>query len=185
LASSPLAEDPMEFYEALKARRSVRRFSSRAVEEEKLKRLCEAVISAPSAYNLQSYQVFIVKDRERKYAISRSAFDQNFTKQNFIAEAPVLLVFCADPNRCGSRYGERGSTLYCVQDASIAATFAMLAAVDLGLSTVWVGAFNEDQVMKVVGTDRLRPVAILPIGYSEETPPPTSRRSVDEMFHEV
>ncbi len=100
-------------------------------------------------------------------------------------EAPVCLVFCADPSRSAPKYGERGSELYSVQDATIAATYAMLAAVDLGLSTVWVGAFDEEKVQELVGDRSVRPVAMVAVGYPAEEPQATPRRAIEEIFAET
>jgi nitroreductase len=167
----------LEFFRVLEKRRSVREYSSKPVEEEKLARLLEAVNSAPSAGNLQAYKVYVVKDEKKRKALAEAALNQEF-----VAHAPICLVFFSDPRRSAIRYGERGATLYCVQDATIAATFAMLTAVALGLSTVWVGAFDDEKVNEVLAVSGLRPVAILPIGYCLEEPPPTPRRPVWEIF---
>jgi len=121
----------LEFFEVIGRRRSVRAYSAKPVEEEKLKRIFEAATLAPSAGNLQAYQVHVFRKQDKKEALARAAFDQTF-----MIEAPVCLVFCADPARSASKYGERGAELYCVQDATIAGTFAMLAAADMGLATV-------------------------------------------------
>jgi nitroreductase len=61
----------------------------------------------------------------------------------------------------------------------------MLAATALGLSTVWVGAFDDAAVRRVLGCPDLLPVAILPIGYPAEEPKPTPRRSLADLVHEV
>ncbi|HOY58632.1 MAG TPA: nitroreductase family protein, partial [Verrucomicrobiota bacterium] len=68
-----------------------------------------------------------------------------------------------------------------VQDASIAASYAQLAATGLGLATCWVGAFDESAVCRVLhlGTGE-RPVAMLPLGYAAEHPIPTPRRDLKE-----
>jgi nitroreductase len=81
----------MEFFEVLEKRFSCRNFKNEEVEEEKIKRIMEAVNSAPSAGNLQSYKVFIIKDKEKKQKLVDASFGQEF-----IAEAPVVFVFCAD-----------------------------------------------------------------------------------------
>ena len=119
----------------------MRAYKPQAVEESKLKRLFEAANMAPSAGNLQAYRVQVVRDQEKKDALAKAAHGQGF-----IAQAPVCLVFCADPERSAAKYGKRGTELYSVQDATIAGAFAMLAAVDLGLATVWVGDFDEKKV---------------------------------------
>lgn len=169
----------MEFFEVVKKRHSTRAYKDKKVEEEKLQKILEAANSAPSAGNLQAYDVFLVRDKEKKKALARAALNQDF-----IAEAPVVLVFCANPERSW-RYGERGRTLYSIQDATIAAAYAQLAATALGLSTVWIGAFDENEVLEILGNPKVKPVAIIPIGYPAEEPEITSRRKLKDLVHEV
>ncbi len=152
------------------------------MEDDALNLLMEMTNSAPSAYNLQSYRAFVIKDASQREKLSAACFDQSFMDQNFVANAPVVMVFCADSDRAGTRYGERGAKLYALQDATIAATFAHLASFDLGLSSVWVGAFNEDEVGAILGIAGLRPVVILPIGYTGTAPKKTRRRPISEVF---
>ena len=147
------------------------------MEDAKLKQIFEAANMAPSAGNLQAYQVRVVRDQSKKNALAKAAHGQDF-----LAQAPICLVFCADPNRSAAKYGKRGSELYSIQDATIAATFAMLATVDLGLATVWVGDFDEKKVQQAVGVKSIRPVSILPLGYSAEQPQPSPRRAIEEIF---
>lgn len=100
--------------------------------------------------------------------------------QECVAAAPPALVFCAHPARSAPRYGERGKHLHALQDATIACTFAVLAATALGLGSVWVGAFDEDAVARVITAPKtVIPVAILPIGYAAEKPASTPRRQLD------
>jgi nitroreductase len=167
----------LEFFEVISRRRSVRAYSSKPVEEDKLKRIFQAANMAPSAGNLQAYQVHVYKKQDKKEALAKAAFDQAF-----LIDVPVCLVFCADPSRSVSKYGERGKELYSVQDATIAGTYAMLAAADLGLATVWVGAFDEGKVQDVVGDKSLRPVAMFALGYPAEEPEATPRRAIEEIF---
>jgi nitroreductase len=167
----------LEFFEVLSRRRSVRAYSSKPVEEDKLIRVFEAANMAPSAGNLQAYQVFVYRKEEKRKALARAAFNQAF-----VAQAPVCLVFCADSRRSAKKYAERGSSLYSVQDATIAGTYAMLAAANLGLATVWVGDFDEDKVREVVGDRNLRPVVMFAMGYAAEEPQPSERRDIEEIF---
>jgi len=166
----------MEFVEVLTKRRSVRSYKPQPVEESKLKSIFEAANMAPSAGNLQAYQVQVVRDQAKRMALAKAAYDQKF-----IAEAPVCLVFCADPDRSATRYDKRGSELYSVQDATIAGAYAMLAAVDLGLATVWVGEFDEKKVQQVLDLGSMRPVAMFSLGYAAEAPPPAPRRAIEEI----
>jgi nitroreductase len=167
----------MEFVEVLTMRRSVRSYKPQPVEESKLKRIFQAVNMAPSAGNLQAYKVQVVRDQAKRKALANAAHDQGF-----IAEAPVCLVFCADPNRSAAKYDKRGSELYSVQDATIAGAFAMLAAVDVGLATVWVGDFDEKKVQQVLEDEATRPVAMFSLGYAAELPAPSPRRAIEEIF---
>lgn len=130
---------------------------------------------------MQAYEIFLVRDLQKKSQLVDAAFEQDF-----IAEAPVVLVFCSNPSRSSPRYGGRGEKLYSLQDATIATTFAMLAAENLGLASCWVGAFDDKEVLKVLGNPKgLVPVAILPIGYPAEKPYATSRRKLEDLVHEI
>ncbi|MBI4875434.1 MAG: nitroreductase family protein [Acidobacteria bacterium] len=169
----------VEFFEVVKRRRSVRAFAPQGVEGEKMAQVLGAANAAPSAGNLQGYEIFRVTRETERVALARAALDQFF-----IAQAPVVLVFCANPARSAAKYRKRGARLYAVQDATIACTFAMLAATALGLGTVWVGAFDDAAVQGVLGRHDLLPVVILPIGYPAEKPEPTPRRSLADLVHD-
>lgn len=165
------------FFDVVAARRSVRAFQDRPVEPEKLNRILEAANLAPSAGDLQAYEIVVVRDPEARKRLAKAALGQWF-----IAEAPVNLVFLANPARSARRYGGRGAELYCIQDATIAAAYAQLAAHALGLGSVWVGAFHDDEVREVVGAGRdLKPVAIITIGYPAEKPRATPRRRIEDL----
>jgi nitroreductase len=176
-AVSTEEETIMDFFEAVKARHSIRAFESRPIEEENMNKIIETLNLAPSAGGLQAYEIVLVKDSRRKKELGRAAGGQSF-----VSEAPVCLVFLACPERSSRKYGRRGSELYCLQDAAIATAYAQLAATALGLASTWVGAFNEEAVAKVVEAPRSkRAIAILPIGYAAETPEITPRRRIDEI----
>ncbi len=149
-----------DIFDVMAERRSVRRYSSEDVSEEDLNVILEAACSAPSAGNLQAYEIVVVRDRRRRIELARASLNQMF-----MAQAPVHLVFLAYPRRSASIYGRRGARLYSLQDATIAAAFAMLAAHALGYGTCWVGAFHDEEVLRIVGApdDRI-PVAIITVG---------------------
>jgi nitroreductase len=168
----------MDYFEVIRTRHSIRNFQPRAVEQEKLRQILEAANAAPSAGNQQAYEIYVVTKVTQRSALSRAA-----NAQGFVLAAPVSLVFCADPARNEERYPAR-SGLYSIQDATISCTFAMLAATDLGLATVWTGAFDPDEVRCVVGAPpRQTPVAILPVGYASAHPEERERRSIEDLVH--
>jgi len=144
--------------------------------------LLEAANRAPSAGNLQAYQVYVVKD-----PTLRQRLDVAAGNQGAVAQALVVLVFCAVPSRSASRYGAKGEQLFCIQDATIACAYAQLAATALGLSSVWIGAVHEPEVVKEVLklNEGLWPVAFLPIGYPAESPAPKPRRKLAELVREL
>ena len=171
----------MDFIEVINERQSIRAYKNQPVTPEKLQQILEAINRAPSAGNLQAYEVYVVCDAKHKTALAKAAYDQEF-----LTQAPLILVFCAHAARSADKYGKRGINLYCVQDATIACTFAMLAATALGLSTVWVGAIDEDAIRRVISAPQdQRPVAMLPVGYPAESPRRKPRRMLKDLIHVV
>jgi len=171
----------MDTFEVINGRHSIRAYEDKSIDADSLQKILEAVNRAPSAGNLQAYEVYAVADESCKRALVRASGDQEF-----LAQASVVLVFCANAARSKVRYAERGTSLYCVQDATIACTFAMLAAAALGLSSVWVGAFDEGAVRQVIQAPQdHRPVAMLPIGYAAEEPRLRLRRKLEDLVHQV
>ncbi len=171
----------MDFFKTVEDRRSMRKYAGTPVEEEKLHKILETANKAPSAGNQQGYEIYVVRKLEQRQALVKAAWDQEF-----LAEAPVVLVFCADPARSAVKYGERGATLYSIQDATIACTYSQLAAKAQGLDTVWVGAFDEAAVSAIAHIpSRLRPVVMLPIGYAGKVPSARPRRELSDLVHEA
>src|SRR3990172_3281693 len=162
------------FFKTVEKRRSVRSFTDKAIERLKLQKILKAAWMSPSAKGLQNYRIYIIEDKKKKEELVRASHDQEYVN------APLLLVFCTDPKRIKKMMGTRGESLLSVQDASIAASYAQLAATALGLSSVWVGNFNEKSVQKIIRT-RLRPVVILPIGYPNERPQRKKLRKLNDM----
>jgi nitroreductase len=167
----------MQFCEVIESRRSIRAFQSTGIEEAKINAILSASQLAPSAGDLQAYKIVVVRHPETKALLAEAAHGQGF-----IAEAPIALVFFADERRSEDRYGRRGATLFCLQDATIAAAYAQLAAAAEELGSCWVGAFDDARVAKLLGAPAgLRPVALLPIGYPAEAPSRPARRPLSEL----
>jgi len=170
-----------EFLELCRKRQSIRKFTVEPVPDEALKQILEAAQTAPSAGNLQAYEIVVVKDMQTKQMLAAAALGQGF-----VAEAPVVLVFLALPLTSAKVYGERGVRLYSIQDATIACTYAMLAAASLDLATTWVGAFRDDEVKAAVRADVHHiPVALLPVGHAGEKPRPASRKLLQNIIRTI
>ncbi|MDZ4261932.1 MAG: nitroreductase family protein [Pseudomonadota bacterium] len=171
-----------DFFETVRHRHSVRSYQSdMPVEKEKLHAILETACSAPSAGDLQAYKIIVVSNPEKRQALANAA-----EGQSFISAAPVCLVFCADPQRSATQYGERGQKLYAVQDTTIAAAYAQLAVVAAGMGSTWVGYFDEEKVRTILQIDsNLNPIAMLSLGYPAELPEPTKRRRLDEIVSHI
>ncbi|MBI4744107.1 MAG: nitroreductase family protein [Actinobacteria bacterium] len=168
----------MEVYEALHKRHSVREYdSSKAIPDELIRKLLEAACEAPSAGNLQPWRFWVVRDGRIKKELAEAA-----GRQNFVYEAPVVIVVCADLSVSLRGYGRRGVDLYAIQDTAAAIENLLLAVCAEGLGACWVGAFNEDKVSESLSLESaIRPLAIIPIGYPLVERSKPSRRSIDKI----
>lgn len=165
----------MEILKAIRGRRSIRNFQKRDIPKEIVDKLIDALIWAPSAGNLQARKFFFIQDAKLKEDIACAALNQDF-----IAEAPLVIIGCTDSSISG-RYGERGECLYSIQDVAASIMGMMLVAHENELGTVWVGAFREEEVFDLLNLPKnLRPVAIVPVGYPAKIPSPPPRVSRHE-----
>lgn len=170
-----------DVFDAIKERRSTRAFKEDEIPQATVTRLVEAACHAPSAGNVQPWQFFVVTDPEKKKGLMAAALGQSF-----VSQAPVVIVVCAEPELSGSKYGRRGSELYCIQDTAAAVQNILLGAHALGLGTCWVGAFEETGVSEILELPaNLRPVALIPVGHPARESRMPARRSVQEVVHFV
>jgi nitroreductase len=170
--------DSSEFREFLRSRSSVRVFAPDPVPEEQIQYLLSCASTAPSAGNLEAWDVVAVTDPEVREGLADAALSQSH-----VAEAPLVLVVCSNYVRSMSRYGERG-ILYGLEDATIACTYLMLAAHAAGLSSCWTGAFDDEAVRTILGLPaHVRPVALLAVGRSREAPVRTGRMPPEDHLH--
>jgi len=169
--------DAPETIQTILRRQSCRYFLSDELPEEHLKLLLECMRWAPSAGNMQPWRFYVVRDDERKQALVASAYGQRF-----IADAPVVIVVCAVADESAARYGERGATLYCIQDTAATVQNLLLAATALGYGTCWIGAFDEQAATEALKLPaRERPVAMIPVGKPRRMGSRTRRRPFDEI----
>lgn len=170
----------MTILEAVMNRRSIRAFQPTAVPADSINALIEGLRWAPSAGNLQSRKFYFVQDADVKRKLARAALNQRF-----VAEAPLTIVACLDRG-ISARYGDRGVNLYSIQDVSASVMSMMLVAHELGLGTVWVGAFNEFEVFEALDLPHhLRPIALVPVGYPAQVPKPTPRAPIRDVVEYV
>ncbi len=161
-------------FEAMETRHSTRAFDpGREVDSELVEELLRCACLAPTAGNVQPWRFFVVREQGLKEALARAALGQEF-----ISEAPLDIVVCADLKAHASSYGARGSELYAVQDTAAATQNLLLTATALGLGSCWVGAFKEDTAAEALNLPRhIRPMAIVPIGYPVKPGSPPNKLS--------
>jgi nitroreductase len=164
--------------ELLARRRMVRKFKRDDVSEALVRRLLRAATRAPSAGNRQPWLFVVVRARKTKALLGRAALGQMF-----VAEAPVVIVACADVPRARARYRERGAQ-YAVIDTAFASLCLLLAATEAGLGACFVGAFHDAEVARVLRLPaEIKPLAVIPIGWPAETPKAMRLRRLDDVVH--
>ncbi|MDL2234209.1 nitroreductase family protein [Ruminococcaceae bacterium OttesenSCG-928-L11] len=166
----------MQVMEAIQARRSIRQYKPDAIEQEKLDQLAEAFRLSPSARNSQSWKLLIVRDPEK-----RDALVQALGSRPPLVGAPVILCACG-LNSSDMPCGHRADSV----DLSIALSFVMLEACDLGLGTCWMGSHEEDKVRSVLGLpDSVTIPAITPLGYAAEAPDARPRKALTDVVEYI
>ena len=164
----------MDVLTAIKERRSIRKYSAKPVEEQKLQKVLEAARLSPSARNQQEWKFIVVKDSETRKRLTEEAINQPF-----VGEAPIILVCCGTETESIMRCGQPRYTV----DLSIATAYMILAAYEQGLGTCWLGSFDENKVKEILNIpEDVRVVSITPLGYPDESPAPKPRKELDEII---
>lgn len=155
----------MDLFEAITSRKRTHKFKKDPVDDRLIGVALYSASNAHSAGETQEWHFVVVKDEKIKEKLSAAALDQPWIK-----DAPVDIVVCADLEKICMKYGKRGEVLYSVQDTAAASMLIILVAHWLGLGSDWVRAFDEEKVKEIlVLPDNLRPMSIIPVGYSAET----------------
>lgn len=163
----------MDIFETIQARRSVRSYLDKPVEDEKLQRILEAARLAPSGNNRQAWKFVVVREAPLRGALANAA------DQAFLAKAPVVIAAVSlEPDRmmhCGIPAGP--------VDCAIALEHMVLAATALGLGACWIGRFNQDACKKLLSAPaQAKIIEMLTLGYAAEAPTtPRSRKPLNEI----
>jgi nitroreductase len=169
----------MDVFEAIKSRRSIRKYLDKPLIWDDVHKIIDAGRLAPSAGNLQNWKFVVVLDQGKREAIAEACL-----QQNWMITAPVHIIIVSEPDKAERHYGIRGERLYSVQNCAAAAQNMILTAQSLGLGTCWVGAFDEDMVKKIAGIPpEARPQIILTLGYPDEKPPKPIRHPVTHVLY--
>lgn len=153
----------MELGKVLKERRTIRKYFAKDVSWLLVSEILEAGRLAPSSGNLQNWYFIVIKDKEIKKKIIDLSDDSSWA-----LNAPVFIAICADTERAKRMFGSKGVELYSIQNCACASMQMLLKACDLGLSSAWLGNYDEKEVSKVLGIKQdSRLMNIIVLGYGE------------------
>jgi len=158
----------METREAIRARRSIRKYVKREIPLDDLEDLLEAARLAPSGANRQPWEMIIVTDRKKIADLVPLC-----KNQAFIGDCSAFIVGIDDPQQKWAKV-----------DVSIALDHISLAAVEKGLGTCWIGAFDGERLAEYLSIPKNKVITVcLTVGYPAESPEPRSRKSAEDLFY--
>jgi nitroreductase len=169
-----------DLFATIADRRSIKRFSSRPVEMDKILQIIQAGHLAPSSGNLQNWRFIIVSDVER----IRSLYHHTLDQEPFLS-AMCAIIVCGDVELAHKMYGMRGKRLYTVQNCAAAIQNMLLAAHAFDLGATWIGAFDEDKIAAVfnIPVHEYRPQAIILLGYPDMVADPKSSKPITDVVY--
>lgn len=160
----------MNLKELIENRYSVRTYSSKTVEDDKLNYILECARLAPSACNFQPWQFYVVANADKKQEVIKSY------EREWVKNAPIFIIVCADKSQSWERADGKNSSDI---DASIAAEHICLATAEQGLGTCWICNFKAEILSEALNLPKhIEPIAIFPIGYidTEKSNVPEKKR---------
>lgn len=157
----------MEVKGAIRSRRSIRKYKRKEMPVDTLDRLLDSAVAAPSGANKQPWELVVITDRQRLKGLVPIC-----KEQSFIGDCSAFLVGVDDPQQKWAKV-----------DLSIALDHLSLMAVEEGLGTCWIGAFDHKMMAEYVGLPEDRAITVcMAIGYPDETPPARGRKKSEELF---
>ncbi len=158
----------MDVGAAIRARHSIRKFKHKALTRELLEDLMDHMRLAPSARNKQSWEMVVVVDDVLKTRLVPACADQGF-----LADCSAFIIGVSEP---GAKFS--------VIDMTIAFDHLTLRAIDHGLGTCWIGAFDPEAIKGILGipSDRGVPICVA-VGYPDQEPTTRKRKDPSDLFH--
>jgi nitroreductase len=167
----------MDFFNLIRTRYSVRAYQSKPVEKEKLEKILEAAILAPTAANRQPFRLIVIPTAGRETSLRR------IYPREWFVQAPLVVCACSVKSEAWTR---RDGKNYADVDATIAFDHLILAAHSLGLGTCWIAAFDPEAAREVLSLPAgLEPVAFTPLGYRADELRPKKRRPASELVQYI
>ena len=176
----------MQTLDAIKTRRTIRKFTEEPVSHEVIEKIVEASAYAPSWKNTQTARYIIIEETALKDRIAREAVMGFEWNTGIILGAPVLVVLASVPGKSGyekdGAYSTSKKDKWEMFDAGIATQTFCLAAHEKGIGSVIMGIFDEAKVGELINIEEGRKVAALvAVGYPAETPEAPKRKTVEDL----
>jgi nitroreductase len=171
----------MDFDEVVKRRKMIREYDlgRQQIPDKIVTKLIKNAHKAPSAGHTQVQEFILVKDSSTKKKLRKAAVNQEYVEQ-----APLLVVVCSNTSRSVGRYGNRGREFYSIIDGAFASMLILLSAVNEGIDACFVGAFEDNKVSEILELPKdVRPIGIICIGYPAEKPEKLERIDVKALVH--
>ena len=175
----------MDVMEAIKERRSIRKYKPDPVPEAALQTILEAVRWTPSWANTQCWQVIVIKDPARKGELLK-AIPKGNPAFSAVMEAPLVLVLCGKKGVSGYKKGQAATDKgdWLMFDVGLAMQNLCLAAHVLGLGTVIVGLFDHGKVTEILGlSSEVEVVAMTPLGFPANPGSITRRKEISDFVY--
>ena len=174
----------MEVLEAIKTRRSIRKYKATPVDDKTLEQVLEAARWGPSWANTQCWRFVTVQDQKVKEQLA-DTLSPNNPATEAVKNAPLVIVACAEKDRAGCYRGEpstdKGGYWY-MFDVGLAMQNLVLAAHALGLGTVYIGAFDAKKAADAVAVpEGFCAVAMTPLGYPDQEARVPPRKELSEI----
>jgi len=171
----------MDVKAAIEKRQSIRKYQDKEVPGDMINELIHAAILAPSGNNAQPFKFLVVKDKEIKEKLRKN----NIFYQDFVYNAPIIIVCCADPNAYKKNIDglDDQNHLRAVRDLSIASAFLVLRATELELGTCFIGWVQKEKIKEILNIpkDFLIPYVIT-VGFHDEPPKQRVRKNIEELL---
>ncbi|MBR3603687.1 MAG: nitroreductase family protein [Elusimicrobiaceae bacterium] len=163
--------------QAIEKRRSIRKFQDKTISAEQIKTLLKAAMLAPTARNCQEWEFVVIKDR-----IVLNALKEVHPHAQMLSTADCAIVVCADTSR-------EWAAGYWMGDCGAATQNILLAATDMGIGSVWLGVYpNEDRMQAIADVLQLptnvKPFNVIALGYPDEEKEPVDRFDEKKIHYE-
>ena len=173
----------MNVEEAIKTRRSIRKFLAKKVPVDLINGLIDAARLAPSSHNAQPWKFLIVKDVDTKQKLK----ENNIFKQPNVYEAPVIIICCADPDLSAkptdSIFSDQDIAGKASRDLAFASQNLVLRSTELGLGTGYIGMIDREKIKEILNIPKSYIIPfIIMVGYPAEKPNQTPRRKIEEII---